>query len=118
MARRAGDTDRRRTRARGRRLRVPDAPRRPGAARRPARARRAPAADLRAVRTALVRVFAASPAGEPEDRRLHRRRHRWAVLARPLQRRLIWSRAEGCRVWDADGREYIDLSGGFGVAAL
>ena len=31
---------------------------------------------------------------------------------------MIWSRAEGCRVWDADGREYIDLSGGFGVAAL
>jgi 4-aminobutyrate aminotransferase-like enzyme len=31
---------------------------------------------------------------------------------------LIWARAEGSRVWDADGREYIDLSGGFGVAAL
>jgi 4-aminobutyrate aminotransferase/(S)-3-amino-2-methylpropionate transaminase len=31
---------------------------------------------------------------------------------------LIWSRAEGCRVWDADGREYIDLTGGFGVAVL
>jgi 4-aminobutyrate aminotransferase/(S)-3-amino-2-methylpropionate transaminase len=31
---------------------------------------------------------------------------------------LIWARAEGCRVWDGDGREYIDLSGGFGVAAL
>jgi 4-aminobutyrate aminotransferase-like enzyme len=31
---------------------------------------------------------------------------------------VIWSRAEGCRVWDADGREYLDLSGGFGVAAL
>jgi 4-aminobutyrate aminotransferase-like enzyme len=31
---------------------------------------------------------------------------------------LIWARAEGCRVWDADGREYLDLSGGFGVAAL
>jgi 4-aminobutyrate aminotransferase-like enzyme len=31
---------------------------------------------------------------------------------------LIWSRAEGCRVWDADGREYLDLSAGFGVAAL
>lgn len=29
-----------------------------------------------------------------------------------------WARAEGCRVWDGDGREYIDLSGGFGVAAL
>jgi 4-aminobutyrate aminotransferase-like enzyme len=31
---------------------------------------------------------------------------------------LIWARAEGSRVWGADGREYIDLSGGFGVAAL
>jgi 4-aminobutyrate aminotransferase-like enzyme len=31
---------------------------------------------------------------------------------------LIWAKAEGCRVWDADGREYLDLSGGFGVAAL
>jgi 4-aminobutyrate aminotransferase/(S)-3-amino-2-methylpropionate transaminase len=31
---------------------------------------------------------------------------------------LIWTRAEGCRVWDENGREYLDLSGGFGVAAL
>jgi 4-aminobutyrate aminotransferase/(S)-3-amino-2-methylpropionate transaminase len=31
---------------------------------------------------------------------------------------LIWSRAEGCLVWDEEGREYIDLTGGFGVAAL
>jgi 4-aminobutyrate aminotransferase/(S)-3-amino-2-methylpropionate transaminase len=31
---------------------------------------------------------------------------------------VIWSRAEGSRVWDENGREYIDLSGGFGVAAL
>ncbi len=31
---------------------------------------------------------------------------------------MIWAKAEGCRVWDAEGREYIDLSGGFGVAAL
>ena len=31
---------------------------------------------------------------------------------------MIWARAEGCRVWDADGREFIDLTGGFGVAAL
>ena len=31
---------------------------------------------------------------------------------------MIWSDAEGCRVVDADGREYVDLSGGFGVAAL
>jgi len=31
---------------------------------------------------------------------------------------LIWARAEGCRVWDESGREYIDLTAGFGVAAL
>jgi 4-aminobutyrate aminotransferase-like enzyme len=31
---------------------------------------------------------------------------------------LIWARAEGCHVWDENGREYIDLTGGFGVAAL
>jgi 4-aminobutyrate aminotransferase-like enzyme len=31
---------------------------------------------------------------------------------------VLWARAEGCRVWDAEGREYLDLSGGFGVAAL
>jgi 4-aminobutyrate aminotransferase-like enzyme len=31
---------------------------------------------------------------------------------------VIWTRAEGCRVWNEDGREYIDLSGGFGVAAV
>ena len=31
---------------------------------------------------------------------------------------MLWARAEGCRVWDADGREYLDLSAGFGVAAL
>jgi 4-aminobutyrate aminotransferase/(S)-3-amino-2-methylpropionate transaminase len=31
---------------------------------------------------------------------------------------VIWARAEGCRVWDESGREYLDLSGGFGVAAL
>ena len=31
---------------------------------------------------------------------------------------MIWARAEGCRVWDEHGREYIDLTGGFGVAVL
>src|ERR687887_2309184 len=31
---------------------------------------------------------------------------------------VTWAEAEGCRVVDADGREYLDLSGGFGVAAL
>jgi 4-aminobutyrate aminotransferase/(S)-3-amino-2-methylpropionate transaminase len=31
---------------------------------------------------------------------------------------MIWAKAEGCRVTLADGRELIDLTGGFGVAAL
>jgi 4-aminobutyrate aminotransferase/(S)-3-amino-2-methylpropionate transaminase len=31
---------------------------------------------------------------------------------------VIWAEAEGCRVVDADDREYLDLSAGFGVAAL
>jgi len=31
---------------------------------------------------------------------------------------LIWTRAEGCRVWDEHGREYLDLTAGFGVASL
>jgi 4-aminobutyrate aminotransferase-like enzyme len=31
---------------------------------------------------------------------------------------MIWTRAEGCRVTLADGRELLDLTGGFGVAAL
>ena len=31
---------------------------------------------------------------------------------------MIWARADGCRVWDEHGREYIDLTGGFGVAVL
>jgi 4-aminobutyrate aminotransferase-like enzyme len=31
---------------------------------------------------------------------------------------VIWTRAEGTRVWDEEGRELIDLTAGFGVAAL
>ena len=31
---------------------------------------------------------------------------------------MIWARADGCRVWDADDREYLDLTAGFGVAVL
>jgi 4-aminobutyrate aminotransferase-like enzyme len=31
---------------------------------------------------------------------------------------VIWRKAEGCRVTLADGRELLDLTGGFGVAAL
>jgi 4-aminobutyrate aminotransferase-like enzyme len=30
---------------------------------------------------------------------------------------IIWTRAKGVRVWDAEGRKYLDLSAAFGVAA-
>src|SRR6185437_2207303 len=118
MAGRRGPSDRRTARSRPGRLRVPDALRSRRAARQPARWRRPPAAGLRAVRRTLVRVLAATPAGESQDRRLHRRGHARSARSAPQRLRLIWAEAEGCRVVDADGREYLDLSGGFGVAAL
>src|SRR6516225_9139839 len=30
---------------------------------------------------------------------------------------IVWERAKGVHVWDADGRKYLDLTGAFGVAA-
>jgi 4-aminobutyrate aminotransferase-like enzyme len=30
---------------------------------------------------------------------------------------IVWTRAKGCHVWDAEGRKYLDLTGAFGVAA-
>jgi 4-aminobutyrate aminotransferase-like enzyme len=30
---------------------------------------------------------------------------------------IVWERARGVRVWDAEGREYLDLTAAFGVAA-
>ncbi len=30
---------------------------------------------------------------------------------------IVWERARGAHVWDADGREYLDLTAAFGVAA-
>jgi 4-aminobutyrate aminotransferase-like enzyme len=30
---------------------------------------------------------------------------------------IVWERARGTRVWDADGQEYLDLTAAFGVAA-
>src|SRR5690348_11974860 len=29
---------------------------------------------------------------------------------------VVWARTEGCRVWDAEGRAYLDLYAGFAVA--
>jgi 4-aminobutyrate aminotransferase-like enzyme len=31
---------------------------------------------------------------------------------------LVWARTAGDRVWDEDGRDYLDLYAGFAVAAL
>lgn len=31
---------------------------------------------------------------------------------------VVWERAQGTRVWDVDGSEYLDLTAGFGVLAL
>ena len=31
---------------------------------------------------------------------------------------LVWARTEGCRVWDGDGRSYLDLYAGFAVATI
>ena len=30
---------------------------------------------------------------------------------------IVWARARGMKVWDAEGRKYIDLTAAFGVAA-
>ncbi len=30
---------------------------------------------------------------------------------------IVWTRARGCHVWDAEGRRYLDLTAAFGVAA-
>src|SRR5918995_1074485 len=30
----------------------------------------------------------------------------------------VWDRAEGCRIYDADGRAYLDMYAGFAVAAV
>jgi 4-aminobutyrate aminotransferase-like enzyme len=46
-----------------------------------------------------------------------RRARRAEALGAP-QDPIVWSRALGSRVWDADGNEYVDLTAGFGVAAI
>jgi len=30
---------------------------------------------------------------------------------------IVWDRAKGVQVWDADGKRYLDLTAAFGVAA-
>jgi acetylornithine/N-succinyldiaminopimelate aminotransferase len=43
------------------------------------------------------------------------RRHAWPIY-RP--RGLVLDRGKGARVWDADGRDYVDFAGGIAVSAL
>lgn len=31
---------------------------------------------------------------------------------------IVWERTEGVRVWDADGREYLEMNGGFAAASV
>jgi 4-aminobutyrate aminotransferase-like enzyme len=45
------------------------------------------------------------------------RRHE-GPLGEPAQAPVVWTCAEGATVWDADGRSYLDLSSGFGAAAV
>jgi acetylornithine/succinyldiaminopimelate/putrescine aminotransferase len=37
---------------------------------------------------------------------------------KPTEFPLVFSKAEGCYVWDAEGRQYLDVCAGFGVMAL
>jgi amino acid adenylation domain-containing protein len=41
-------------------------------------------------------------------------RSRWKEMVYPF----LSDRAQGCRIWDVDGNEYIDLVGGYGVTFL
>jgi 4-aminobutyrate aminotransferase/(S)-3-amino-2-methylpropionate transaminase len=46
-----------------------------------------------------------------------RRARRAEALGAP-QDPIVWTRASGSRVWDADENEYVDLTAGFGAAAV
>jgi 4-aminobutyrate aminotransferase/(S)-3-amino-2-methylpropionate transaminase len=49
---------------------------------------------------------------------LTQRRARRSELSGALHDPIVWSRAQGVNVWDADGNRYVDLSAGFGAATL
>lgn len=49
---------------------------------------------------------------------LTQRRARRSELAGALHDPIVWTRAAGVNVWDADGNRYVDLSAGFGAATL
>jgi len=49
---------------------------------------------------------------------LTQRRARRSELSGALHDPIVWTRAQGVNVWDADGNRYVDLSAGFGAATL
>ncbi len=46
------------------------------------------------------------------------RRARRAELSGAAHDPIVWARARGVNVWDADGNRYLDLTAGFGAAAV
>lgn len=72
---------------------------------------RAPLAGERG--RALVDALAAS-----ECPALTARRARRAEASGAAHDPIVWSRAHGVNVWDADGNRYVDLTAGFGAAAV
>ena len=49
---------------------------------------------------------------------LTQRRARRGELSGAAHDPIVWARAQGVNVWDADGNRYVDLSAGFGAATL
>ena len=49
---------------------------------------------------------------------LTQRRARRAEVSGAPSDPIVWSRALGCTVWDADGNRFVDMSAGFGAAAV
>jgi len=62
---------------------------------------------------ALVEILA-----QAECPALTARRARRAELSGAAHDPIVWSRAAGVNVWDTDGNRYLDLSAGFGAAAV
>jgi 4-aminobutyrate aminotransferase-like enzyme len=53
-----------------------------------------------------------------ESPALTTRRARRAELSGAPHDPIVWARAQGANVWDVDGNRYVDLSAGFGAAAI
>ncbi len=53
-----------------------------------------------------------------DDAETYQERYRSALMNTFGPPKLVLTRGEGCYVWDADGKEYVDLLGGIAVNAL